>query len=120
MKQEAVEASIAAASSKLSYTTAGTMGLAGWLTSDIVFGVIGVLLGLATWATNRHYRRKEDRRQALRAKRDDEQARRQHSSWVMDMRAKYTEAELVAQLGDNWSDFIKLPPSGDTDLGALS
>ena len=64
MNQEAVEASIAAISSKASYTTAGVMGMAGWLTSDIVFGVIGVLIGLATWATNRHYRRKADQREA--------------------------------------------------------
>ena len=56
----------------------------------------------------------------MRAKRDDEQARRLHISWVMDMRAKHSESYLVAQLGENWADFIKLPPSGDTDLGALS
>ena len=65
MNQEAVEASIAAASSKLSYTTAGTLGLAGWLTSDIIFGVIGVLIGVATWAVNAHYKRKADERDAL-------------------------------------------------------
>ena len=74
MNQEAVEASIAAASSKLSYTTAGTMGLAGWLTSDIVFGLIGVLIGLATWAVNAYYKRKADARDAhefrLRMKRE--------------------------------------------------
>ena len=46
MNQEAIEASIAAASSKISYTTAGAMGFTGLLTSDIVFGLIGVLIGV--------------------------------------------------------------------------
>ncbi|MFE1574144.1 holin [Comamonas odontotermitis] len=64
MNQEAVEASIAAASSKLSYTAAGTLGVAGWMTSDIVFGLIGVLIGAATWAVNAHYKRKADKRKA--------------------------------------------------------
>ena len=64
MNQEAVEAAIATASTKASYGTAGVMGLAGWLTSDIVFGLIGVVIGLATWAVNAYYRRKEDRRNA--------------------------------------------------------
>lgn len=64
MNQEAIEASIAAASSKLSYTTAGTMGFAGLLTSDIVFGLIGVLIGVATWATNHYFKRRAEKREA--------------------------------------------------------
>lgn len=76
MKQEAVEASIAAASSKLSYTTAGTMGFAGLLTSDIIFGLIGVLIGLATWAVNAHYKRKDSKRQEAVEQMDAEYKRR--------------------------------------------
>ncbi|WP_395026252.1 hypothetical protein [Comamonas odontotermitis] len=105
---------------KLNVWAAWFLGLFGTVTLDKLVALSGLVLGVAGYLMNRHYRRKEDRRQALRAKRDDEQARRQHSTWVMDMRAKYSEEKLVAQLGENWSDYIKLPASGDTDLGALS
>ena len=52
------------------------MGLTGWLTSDIVFGLIGVLIGAATWALNAYYRRKENRRNADAAALDAELKRR--------------------------------------------
>ncbi len=77
MKQEALEAGIAAVSSKASYTTAGAMGLASWLTSDIVFGVIGVVIGVATMAINRHYKRKADARKAEYERRADDRAERE-------------------------------------------
>ncbi len=105
---------------KLNVYAAWFLSLFGTMTLDKLVALSGLVLGVAGYLMNRHYRRKEDRRQALRAKRDDEQARRLHISWVMDMRSKHSESYLVAQLGENWADFIKLPPSGDTDLGALS
>ena len=104
---------------KLNIWAAWFLGLFGTMTLDKLVALSGLVLGVAGYLLNRHYKRREDRRQAARAKRDDEQARRLHSTWVMDMRAKYTEDQLVAQLGMNWSDFIKLPATGDTDLGAL-
>ena len=76
MNQEAVEAAIATASTKASYGTAGVMGLTGWLTSDIVFGIIGVVIGLGTWAVNAYYRRKENKRNAEAAAQDAELKRR--------------------------------------------
>ena len=48
------------------------MGFAGLLTSDVIFGVIGVLIGLATWMTNRHYRRKAYRLDAERQRKEME------------------------------------------------
>ena len=105
---------------KLNVYAAWFLGLFGTMTLDKLVALAGLVLGVAGYLMNRHYRRKEDRRQALRAKRDDEHAARLHNTWVMDMRARYTEEQLVAQLGVNWADFIKLPPSGDTDLGSLS
>ena len=78
MNQEAVEAAIATASTKARYGTAGVMGLAGWLTSDIVFGLIGVVIGLATWAVNAYYRRKEDRRNAEYRQRAEAREEREH------------------------------------------
>ena len=78
MNQEAVEAAIATASTKASYGTAGVMGLAGWLTSDIVFGLIGVVIGLATWADNAYYRRKDDQRNAEYKRRADFREEREH------------------------------------------
>ncbi|MEG0976456.1 MAG: holin [Comamonas sp.] len=99
MKQEAVEASIAAASSKLSYTTAGTMGLAGWITSDIVFGVIGVLIGVATWATNRHYRRKADRREAEAKLLEAEYQRR-----ADERAAQAHRARMRKEFGTGWGE----------------
>jgi flagellar biosynthesis component FlhA len=103
MKQEAVEASIAAASSKLSYTTAGTMGLAGWITSDIVFGVIGVLIGVATWATNRHYRRKADRREAE-YKRKELELEEEYKRRADERDAKEFSLRMRREFGTGWGD----------------
>ena len=105
---------------KLNIWAAWFLGLFGTVTLDKVVALSGLLLGIAGYLMNKHYKRKEDRRQALRAKREDEQARRLHATWVMDMRAKYTEDKLIEQFGENWSDYIKLPASGDTDIGCLS
>ena len=99
MNQEAVEGVAVAISSKASYTTAGVMGLAGWLTSDIVFGVIGVLIGAATWALNAHYRRKENTRRAEAALLDAEYKRRADARAEREFRLR-----MRKEHGTNWSE----------------
>lgn len=103
MNQEAVEASIAAASSKLSYTTAGTMGLAGWFTSDVIFGVIGVLIALATWMTNRHYRRKADRREAE-YKRKELELEEEYKRRADERDAHEFRLRMKREFGTNWGE----------------
>lgn len=93
MNQEAVESAVATASTKASYGTAGAMGLAGWLTSDIVFGLIGVLIGAATWAVNAYYRRKADNRekaaQALEAEYQRRAEERADTEFKLRMKREY-------------------------------
>ena len=105
---------------KLNAYAAWFLGLLGAATLDKVATLLGLALGIAGYLMNRHYRCKEDRRQIAKAKREDAQAERLHKTWVMDMRAKHSESYLVSHLGKDWADHIKLPPAGDTDLGALS
>ena len=101
MSKEAVEAGIAAVSSKASYTTAGVMGMASWLTSDIIFGVIGVLIGLATWATNRHYRRKADRREAE-YKRKELELEEEYKRRADERDAKEFAFRMRKEFGTDW------------------
>lgn len=105
---------------KMNIWAAWFLGLLGTVTLDKIVAFSGLALGVAGYLMNRHYKRKEDRRQAAAARREEAQAERLHKSWVLEMRSKHSETYLIEQLGANWSDFIKLPPTGDTDLGALS
>ena len=57
MKSEAIDLTIAAAGSKVTYAGAGVGGL-GWLFSSEFVGVIGVLIALAGVCVNWYYKRK--------------------------------------------------------------
>lgn len=105
---------------KLQIYAAWFLGLFGTVTLDKVVALSGLVLGVAGYMMNRHYKRKEDRRQAAAAKREEAQAERNHKAWVMDMLAKFPEEHLVQQLGKDWATFIPLPATGNTDLGGLS
>lgn len=61
MNREAIEASIAATGSKVTYTGAGG-AILGWLLSS-EFGILmGVLLGLAGFVVNLYFKLRADRR----------------------------------------------------------
>lgn len=61
MQQESLDATIAAAGSKVTYTGAGTATVGWFLSSE--FGVLcGVALGIAGLLVNIYFKRREDRR----------------------------------------------------------
>lgn len=62
MKQEALEASIAASASKATYGGATTIGI-GWLMSNEFAVLVGMVIGLAGFLVNLYYRWKQDRRE---------------------------------------------------------
>lgn len=69
------------------------MGLAGWLTSDVIFGLIGMLIGMGTWAVNAYYKRKADKRRAEYERRADE---RDEHEYRLRMKREYgTEWERL-------------------------
>lgn len=57
-----VDATVAAISSKVTYTGAGA-SILGWLMSSQAGILIGIMLGIAGFVVNWYYRAKEDRRQ---------------------------------------------------------
>jgi hypothetical protein len=62
MKQEAFDATMAAAGSKATYAGAST-SIAGWLLSSEFGVLIGLVLGVGGFLLNWYYRHKEDKRQ---------------------------------------------------------
>lgn len=81
MKTEAVEAAVAASATKATYGGVATIGL-GWVLSDGFAVLMGLVLGLAGFAVNLYFRKRQDRREerehALRIaaiERDGRQAR---------------------------------------------
>lgn len=71
VKQEAIEASVAASASKLTYGGAATVGL-GWLLSSEGAVLVGMIVGVAGFIVNFYYKHKEDRRQERAAKLNEE------------------------------------------------
>lgn len=61
MKSEAIDLTIAAAGSKVTYAGAGVTGLA-WLLSSQFFGLMGLLIALAGVGINWYYKRKSNQR----------------------------------------------------------
>ena len=76
MKAEAIDLTIAAAGSKVTYAGTGVAGLA-WLLSSQFFGLMGVLIALAGVLINWHYKRKASQRMELesRSRREESQLR---------------------------------------------
>jgi hypothetical protein len=60
--QTTLEAAMAASAPKIMYGGAGAAGASFWLSNEVL-GLIGVLIALAGFFINWHYKRKEDRRQ---------------------------------------------------------
>ena len=85
----------------------------GALSSDLVFGALGVGVALAGYLLNRHYKRKEDARAAVRARRDQ-------ISWEMAMVERYGEDNMVTRYGSSWRKLGEMIRTGATDFGALS
>lgn len=54
----------------MTYGSAGAMTFFGALSSDLVFGALGVGVALAGYLLNRFYKRKEDARASVRARRE--------------------------------------------------
>ncbi|CAN7536502.1 holin [Variovorax sp. LjRoot130] len=72
MSREAIEATVAAAGSKVTYTGAGA-SVASWLLSS-EFGVAaGLLLGIAGLLVNIYFKRQENLRQQARDEREKEE-----------------------------------------------
>lgn len=67
VKQEAIEASVAASASKMTYGGAAAMGL-GWLASNEGAIVVGMIVAIAGFIVNFYYKRKEDSRQEREAR----------------------------------------------------
>ncbi|MEN6304212.1 MAG: holin, partial [Armatimonadia bacterium] len=59
-----IDATIAAASSKATYTGAG-MTIGGWFMSSEFAVLMGIVIGVAGFFVNWYYRHKEDKRQQL-------------------------------------------------------
>lgn len=57
-----IDAALAAAGSKATYTGAG-MTISGWLLSSEFAVLVGILIGVGGFLVNWYYRHKEDRRQ---------------------------------------------------------
>ena len=72
MKNETIDATMAAIGTKAAYTGAGVSGL-GWFVSNEFFGLAGVIIGavglLITW----YYKHKADKRHALENQRREEE-----------------------------------------------
>jgi predicted negative regulator of RcsB-dependent stress response len=60
--QQAADAAIASTASKVTYTGAG-MTISGWFLSSEFAVLVGILLGMAGFLVNWHYRHKENLRQ---------------------------------------------------------
>lgn len=60
--QQAVDTTIASAASKATYTGAG-MTIGGWFLSSEFAVLMGVVIGVAGFVVNWHYKHKEDKRQ---------------------------------------------------------
>jgi ABC-type transport system involved in cytochrome bd biosynthesis fused ATPase/permease subunit len=60
--QQAFDATVASAASKATYTGAG-MTIGGWFLSSEFAVLMGVVIGVAGFALNWHYKHKEDKRQ---------------------------------------------------------
>ena len=71
VKQEAIEASVAASASKLTYGGAATVGI-GWLLSSEGAVLVGMIVGVAGFVVNFYYKHKEDRRQERAAQLNEE------------------------------------------------
>lgn len=61
-EQEAFEAAAAAGATKAMYGGAGA-GIGGFVMSNELLGVLGLLIALAGFAVNFYYRRKQDQRE---------------------------------------------------------
>lgn len=61
MKSEAIDLTIAATGSKITYAGAGVGGL-GWFLSSEFVGVIGILIALAGFCVSWYYKRKASQR----------------------------------------------------------
>lgn len=61
MRDQTVEAAIAASASKTTYAGAG-MSITGWLLSNEFAILFGLILGLAGFIVNWYYKHKDDRR----------------------------------------------------------
>lgn len=59
--QQTIEATLAAAGSKATYTGAGT-SIFGWLTSNEFAVLVGTLIAVGGFVVNWYYRHKEDKR----------------------------------------------------------
>jgi ABC-type transport system involved in cytochrome bd biosynthesis fused ATPase/permease subunit len=62
--QAAVDATIATAASKATYTGAG-MTIGGWVLSSEFAVLVGLILGVAGFIVNWYYRHKQDRREQV-------------------------------------------------------
>lgn len=72
-----VESTIATVAQKTAYAGGAGGGVLAWLTSDIIFGIIGVLIALVGTLVGAHYKRKADRRIALLEAEESEMRRRE-------------------------------------------
>lgn len=97
----------------MTYGSAGAMTFFGALSSDLVFGALGVGVALAGYLLNRFYKRKEDARASVRARRDQ-------ISWEMSMIDRYGEETMVIRYGSNWRKLGNMIRTGTTDFGALA
>lgn len=61
---QTLDAALAAAGSKVTYTGAGT-SLLGWLTSSEAGVVIGIVLGIVGLLVNLYFKHREDKRQQV-------------------------------------------------------
>lgn len=97
----------------MTYGSAGAMTFFGAISSDLIFGALGVGVALAGYLLNRHYKRKDDARAGIRARRDQ-------ISWEMAMIDRYGEENMVTRYGATWRKLGEKIRTGTTDFGALA
>ena len=91
MALDVVDTTIAGYATKATYGAAAFAGITGWLSQVDWVSITGLIIAAVTFCTNRHYKRRQD-------KRDRDRRAEEHAEHEARMKREELESQLRVQL----------------------